>query len=353
MDQAVVRDEPTSSSRSWALGMVVLTVAVGALVVYKATGSLAALSKANASGAVAPKASVLDPETFPVALRALAGTLNYFSWVVVALAFGIVIGALTRAVVPAVWMSRALGGTGVRQQVIGALVGAPLMLCSCCAAPVFEGIYERTRRAGPALAAMLSAPGLNPAALALTFLLFPAGIAWTRLTASLLLVVLGTAWLARLTGAAAPADAACAIEAPANPRALAGAFWIALRDIARRSLPAIVVGVLLSAVLLELGPIDALASRREGAAAWLVIAAAALVATPIALPTFAEIPIAMLLMQSGAPGGAVVAVLIAGPIVNLPSLLTVGRLVSWRVAATTGLAVVGAATLAGIALELA
>ena len=47
------------------------------------------------------------------------------------------------------------------------------------------------------------------------------------------------------------------------------------------------------------------------------------------------IPIALALIQMGAPQGAVVAMLIGGPIINLPSLLTLKRNTSWKVSLTT------------------
>src|SRR4029079_3364731 len=101
-------------------------------------------------------------------------------WVAIALAFGVVLGAMVRAFVPSRWIERTIAVQGLRGQVIAALVGAPLMLCSCCVAPVFEGVYERTRRLGPSLGLMLAAPALNPAVLAVTFFLFPRHVAWTR-----------------------------------------------------------------------------------------------------------------------------------------------------------------------------
>ena len=59
----------------------------------------------------------------------------------------------------------------------------------------------------------------------------------------------------------------------------------------------------------------------------------AAVAVPLALPTFFEIPLALILLASGAPLGAAVALLIAGPSVNLPSLFTITRSTNWKVAA--------------------
>jgi uncharacterized membrane protein YraQ (UPF0718 family) len=64
-----------------------------------------------------------------------------------------------------------------------------------------------------------------------------------------------------------------------------------------------------------------------------------LIAVPIALPTFFEVPLALALLSAGAPAGAAVALLFAGPAVNLPSLFTVGRSAGWKVAAGLALMV--------------
>jgi len=69
------------------------------------------------------------------------------------------------------------------------------------------------------------------------------------------------------------------------------------------------------------------------AAKVLAIVVVAAFAVPLALPTFFEIPLALILLASGAPVGAAVALLVAGPSVNLPSLLTIMRSTNWKVAA--------------------
>lgn len=48
------------------------------------------------------------------------------------------------------------------------------------------------------------------------------------------------------------------------------------------------------------------------------IVVVALVAVPLAMPTFFEIPLALIPLSAGAPAGAAVAMMIAGPAVNLP-----------------------------------
>jgi hypothetical protein len=327
-------------------GIAALLTVVGSLVAYKASSALVALGAAARNGALAPKTRLIDPSGLGVAARVAVESVNYFAWVVVALGFGIVIGAMVKALVPARWLAIGASGGGAAHA-LWAMAGAPLMLCSCCVAPVFEGIYARTRRLGPALAVMLAAPGLNPAALAITFLVFPAKLAWGRLLVVLLLVVAGAAGMGRFSSRDA-AIQGCAVD---TPRVGGGALWRsflqALREVAVRTLPAILLGVVASVLLVTaLSPLEALAAN--AAAATAVTLATAAFGVLVALPTFAEIPLGIALLAAGAPEGAVLALLVTGPIVNLPSLLTLARATSLRVAAALGALVFVAGAAAGL-----
>jgi hypothetical protein len=75
-------------------------------------------------------------------------------------------------------------------------------------------------------------------------------------------------------------------------------------------------------------------------------------AIPLALPTFFEIPLALVLLNSGAPVGAALALLIAGPAVNLPSLLTIMRSTSWKVAAVVAASIWAIAVASGILVNM-
>jgi uncharacterized membrane protein YraQ (UPF0718 family) len=79
-----------------------------------------------------------------------------------------------------------------------------------------------------------------------------------------------------------------------------------------------------------------------------MISLIALLTVPIALPTFFEIPLALALLGMGAPLGAAVAVLFAGPVINMPSLLTVARQTSWKVAVAVGVSVWAIAVTGGM-----
>jgi hypothetical protein len=332
-------------SRAALLGATLVAVAVGSVVLYKATGAMKSIAAAQGSGTMGPKARWIPVEGLAPWAQALADTANYFSWIIIALLFGVVIGALVKAALPARWLARVTRSSGPWGILLGTLVGAPLMLCACCITPVFDGAYERTRRLGPALALMLASPGLNPADLAITVLVFPPEIALARIVLSAVAVLGISAFLSEAQ-VAPGAPAACPVDEP-DPTwgAFLKSLGSSLLDTSRRSLPVMVAGVFLSVVLAQVVPFTELSKAGGAVVAVLLVAA---VATLVALPTFGEIPLGLALMLAGAPAGAVVAVLVAGPIINLPSLLVLRRIVSARVAAITGGAVFLVSSLGGL-----
>lgn len=330
-----------TSARVRATGLVLLATVLGALFYYKWGGSLRAVEGARASGklAIAPGA-ILDG-------GALATTLVYFGKIWPALTYGVLVGAAVRAALPASAVRRFLGGGGARPTLAGALVGAPLMLCSCCVTPVFTGLRRGGARLASSLAVMLASPGLNPAAIVLTFALLPPRVGVVRVVAALVVVLGLTAAIGRLFEPAS--GAACMVEnvqVEANAEPLLVRFAREVLRLAAITVPLLVVGVLLSGLVLP--RVVAL----SGAGLAVAVAATALVGTLAALPTFFEIPIALVLLSLGAPQEVVVAFVIAGPIVNLPSLLVLGREAGPRVAVALGAGVWLVATLAGFAAAI-
>ena len=328
-NSAVVGAQPVGPARL--TGLALLLGILTALFYYKWGASLRVLTAVGERGtlAVSP-ATLLDGGV-------VAATRFYFGKIWPALTYGVLVGAAVRAAIPSRWVQRWLGGASARPTLVGALLGAPLMLCSCCVTPIFSGLYERGARLGPALAVLLASPGLNAAALVLGFALLPLRVAGSRLAAALVIVFAIPALAGRLLErpAATAAEAACAVDAPVVASegdedmrlpALALRFVKSVVYMTVITVPLIVVGVLLSGLVMPY------VSRLGAGGVVLAVVSVALVATLVALPTFFEIPIALLLLAAGAPMGAAVAFVIAGPIVNLASLFVLGRETSPRVA---------------------
>ena len=203
------------------------------------------------------------------------------------------------------------------------------MLCSCCVAPIFTGVYDRSARLGPSLGLMLAAPALNPAALILTFMLFNYKIGATRVIASVAAVLFTGMIADRVFCETKVSCDTDDWQAEARPTDLLH-FLRACARVTVRLVPVIIIGVLLSMIIAQMIPVRTFDST---GAKFLAVVAVAAFAVPLALPTFFEIPLALILLASRAPLGAAVALLIAGPSVNLPSLFTITRSTNWKVAA--------------------
>ena len=320
---------------------------VGSLIAYKSSAALTVIGKVSATGVYKPHSNVI-PGVGASEAGVTARTLNYFLVIWPALLFGILISAAVSTFVSPQWLERLLGRRSLRSQAIAGLAGAPLMLCSCCVAPIFTGIYERSARLGPSIALMLAAPALNPAALILTFMLFNYKVGMVRLGGAMIAVLFTGMIADRLLGRTSVSCARNDWQAEARP----ADFIHFLRTCARvafRLIPVIVIGVLLSMIIAQMIPMRTFHSTLATFLAIIIVAA---FAVPLALPTFFEIPLALILLGSGAPVGAAVALLVAGPSVNLPSLLTIMRSTNWKVAAIVAASIWILAVASGVFVSL-
>src|SRR2546421_6929370 len=164
-DNTARAESPTTVRQIFYFALPVLVI-VGALIAYKSSTALGVIGKVSATGVITPRGNVI-PRVGASDAGVLTRTLNYFLVIWPALVFCILISAAVSTFVSPQSLSRLLGRRSLRSQVFAGLAGAPLMLCSCCVAPIFTGVYERSARLGPSLGLMLAAPALNPAALSL------------------------------------------------------------------------------------------------------------------------------------------------------------------------------------------
>jgi len=190
---------PISGSRVQIIFQVlVLGLLLLFLVNYKGTSGINKIRQVRASGflTLAP----LQEASSSRATAAFHDAAAYLKIVWPALLFGVLISAAVRASLSRSPLDSIFGRGAIRDQITGALAGMPLMLCSCCVAPIFPSIYQKTRRIAPALALALAAPSLNPVALTLSFILFPLRVAGGRLAMALILILIGSAVVARVEG---------------------------------------------------------------------------------------------------------------------------------------------------------
>ena len=168
-----------------AYAVILLAALIIGLIAYKSLSGFSKLQQVRASGTLELRDDLFRTTHRSGNFDFLVRSAKYLAIVWPALVFGILIAAGVHAFVSPAWFVRGLGAGAIREQVTAAVGGIPLMLCSCCASPVFSAVYEKSRRLSPSLALMLASPGLNPASLALCFMLFQTRIAAARVLMTL------------------------------------------------------------------------------------------------------------------------------------------------------------------------
>jgi len=328
------------------LEIVILGTLIMMLLNYKGVAGLSKIQETHTSGSVhlggLPGVSrVSDSET--------QDSIQYFRIILPALLFGILISAAVRTSLSHTSLPSFIGRATARGQLAAAATGAPLMLCSCCVAPIFPTIYEKTRKMAPALALALASPSLNPIALTLSFLLFPLPIAGGRVLMALILVLIGSWCVAGLTQSHSGAEPKRKeVVREESWRNFFAAYGRSLLYITVRTVPLIVIGVWISMLVMRHFPIAGGGTSTSHIVGVLTVALGAVLIT---MPSLFEIPLALSLLAAGAPSGAALAILFAGPAINLPSLLVIGRNSSWRTAFALGLAVWIIASVGGLLIR--
>ncbi|MBI4458835.1 MAG: permease [Acidobacteria bacterium] len=346
-----IREAPLQRNTVASILTLVLVV-LAALFIYKWSGAVGAVGMVQSTGAYGPPPELIATVGLPLLAVSVAKTINYLAVIWPALVFGVLIAGLVRAFVSTELVVRLLGSGVVRQQLLAGAVGMPLMLCSCCIAPVFSSVRAGGVPLGASLALMFSSPLLNVAALILTFMLFPLDVALARAVMAAFAVFVLPVLIERGLGGNIPTGPhrgkTDSLEgfATGGPIPVLRSWIVSLGKVAAQTLPWILLGVFASSVLAGLLE----HSEDHWPNLGLTIALVAAFATLMALPTFFEIPLGLLLLQNGFPAAAVVSLLFAGPAINTPSLITLARASSGKVAFVVFLGVWLTATLGGLSL---
>jgi uncharacterized membrane protein YraQ (UPF0718 family) len=257
---------------------------------------------------------------------ALDYALAYGQAIWKAMVLGLLLGSAVQALLPRRWITRTLGGTGLGSVVAGGLLSLPTMMCTCCAAPVVNGLRKCQAAPGSAVSFWLGNTVLNPATL--IFMGFVLGWQWAGLRLAMgALMVFGLGWLLNRMShhtepafddaALRPGDAA-ELEEP-NP------FKRWLRLCARMTLRLVpeyaVLVLLMGAARAWLFPaVDASIGND-----FLWILGLALAGALFVIPTAGEVPIVQAMLSLGMAAGPAAALLMTLPPISVPSLAMVAK----------------------------
>ncbi|MBL6945341.1 MAG: SO_0444 family Cu/Zn efflux transporter [Rhodospirillales bacterium] len=276
-------------------------------------------------------------------MSAFAGNLYQLSldaapWLV----FGLFLAGLIKAWVPQDGLARLLSGRGLKPVIMGAVVGAPLPICSCGVLPIVVGL----RRAGASREAttsfLVSTPETGVDSVALSYGMLGPFMAIARPIAALFSAISTGLLMAFLPAentkaSAEPAEeSSCAgsscccsgdstpktetVGVPDKPSFLkntANGLRYAFGDIFDDIAAWLFFGLLLSAAVMTWVPPMAFATYASGISGMVLMV---IVGIPIYICATASTPVAVSLIMAGVSPGAAMVFMLAGPATNVATM---------------------------------
>lgn len=264
-----------------------------------------------------------------------------------ALVLGLLLGSAAQSLLPRRWIFSTFGKSGLPGVILGGIASLPLMMCTCCAAPVVAGLRECRTACGTAVAFWLGNTVLNPATM--IFTLFVLGWQWLALRLLFgVFMVFGLGWLAnRLGGQERVAVARSAEPETADGPEISFTRWLgvlwrmSLRLIPEYALLVLILGGVRAWLFPHLG------HEIDGSLIWIL--AFAISGALFVIPTAGEVPIVQGMLALGIGVGPAAALLVTLPPISAPSIMMLYRSFPSRVLAAVSIGVVITGCAAGIA----
>ena len=265
------------------------------------------------------------------------------------LLLGFLFAGLLHSFVPSKLYHRYLSKPTFGSVVNAALLGIPLPLCSCGVIPTAMSLRREGASKGATTSFLIATPQTGIDSILATFSLMGLGFAIIRPTAALITGVCGGLLVNRLVredDVKEDVSASCQVESGNRIwRVLKYAYYDMLRDIGLRLLIGLVVAALIQVAV----PDEFFLSF--GSQPLLHMLVILIIAVPMYICSTGSIPVAAALMMKGLSPGAALVMLMAGPAVNLASILVVHKSMGRRFTSIYLMTIVGFAVLFGLLLN--
>ena len=267
------------------------------------------------------------------------------------LLLGFLIAGVLHVFVPQRFYANYLSRSNKLSVVWAALLGVPLPLCSCGVIPTAIGLRNEKASKGAIASFLIATPQTGIDSILATFSLMGLGFAVIRPVAALVTGICGGLLVNRLVSEDDAKDesaASCQVERGNRLwRVLKYAYYDMLRDIGLRLLVGLVV-----AALIQVAVPDEF-FLQFGSQPLLQMLVILVIAVPMYICSTGSIPVAAALMMKGLSPGAALVMLMAGPAVNLASILVVNKAMGRRFTSVYLMTIVGFAVLFGLLLNAA
>ena len=266
------------------------------------------------------------------------------------LLLGFLIAGVLHVFVPQRFYANYLSSRNKLSVLWAALLGVPLPLCSCGVIPTAIGLKNEKASKGAIASFLIATPQTGIDSILATFSLMGLGFAVIRPTAALVTGVCGGWLVNRLCK-----EEYCSSEENSQLSAINSqlkiwrvvkyAYYDMIRDIGLRLLIGLVVAALIQVAV----PDEFFLSF--GSQPLLQMLVILVIAVPMYICSTGSIPVAAALMMKGLSPGAALVMLMAGPAVNLASILVVHKSMGRRFTSIYLMTIVGFAVLFGLLLN--
>ena len=283
-------------------------------------------------------------------LSFLQSLLNVVCEMAPYLLLGFFIAGVLHVFVPQYFYRRYLSKDNKLSVLWAALLGIPLPLCSCGVIPTAIGLRNEKASKGAIASFLIATPQTGIDSILATFSLMGLGFAIVRPVAALITGVCGGLLVNRLVREDdLPADCSSACETERGGRlwrVLKYAYYDMIRDIGLRLVIGLVVAALIQVVVPDRFFLQ------FGSQPLLQMLVILIIAIPMYICSTGSIPVAAALMMKGLSPGAALVMLMAGPAVNLASILVVHKSMGRRFTSIYLLTIVGFAIGFGLLLNV-
>ncbi len=249
------------------------------------------------------------------------------------LLLGFLIAGVLHVFVPQKFYANYLSRNNKLSVLWAALLGVPLPLCSCGVIPTAIGLKNEKASKGAIASFLIATPQTGIDSILATFSLMGLGFAIIRPVAALVTGVCGGLLVNRLVrdNENANENENCQLSndhvLPKYLRVLKYGYYDMIRDIGLRLL----IGLIVAALIQVAVPDEFFLSFGSQPLVQMLVILA--IAVPMYICSTGSIPVAAALMMKGLSPGAALVMLMAGPAVNLASILVVhkamGRRFTW------------------------
>ena len=265
------------------------------------------------------------------------------------LLLGFFIAGVLHVFVPQRFYAKYLSRNNKLSVVWAALLGIPLPLCSCGVIPTAISLKNEKASKGAIASFLIATPQTGIDSILATFSLMGLGFAIIRPTAALITGVCGGLLVTRLLRDDDVVDidsCSCQVEKGNKVwRVLRYAYYDMLRDIGLR----LIIGLVVAALIQVAVPDEFF--LQFGSQPLLQMLVLLVIAIPMYICSTGSIPVAAALMVKGLSPGAALVMLMAGPAVNLASILVVHKSMGRRFTSIYLMTIVAFAILFGLLLN--